>query len=350
MMKITEIVKGSHDKHTGVQQFGLMSQTARATGEPSQALAEGGIEPFNEGGVNHAAALTGVQQTVNQSLRPLHNPPTKVKGMAGTVLHHLNNHNVWPLDQGGSSWPTPPPWQRGAERTFERPRIARQSIHRQQQRTTQGARPNLVRQVLNQAFITSWTNDTPDPEASRYHDGQCHPDHATPNFHPNLIGLYLHQIQFALTDHMGVNRFTVDTRTLPPAFDRPFIKAIRRYDRRDRTAIRQQHQHQHHQLGGGPQAIKDRPVTRREGFVTLIATIPPFCLTMDMNVPRTDFPSCGTRQLGAKYLSWVHLASSFDCLIKESLPVNPFFFNFRYPSRLLVPIPDCLYETGLARN
>jgi hypothetical protein len=343
MMKITEIVNCPDYKHTGVQEFRLMSQTARASGQPGQALAECRIEPFNEGGVNHATPLTGAQQAVNQRRCSLHNLPTKVKGMAGAVLHHLHDHNVWPLHQGGPSWPTAPPWQGGAESAFERPRIARQPIHRQQQRTTQRTRPNLVSQVLNQGLITPWADDTADPKAGRHHDGQCHPHDATPNFHPNLIGLHLHQIQFAPADEMGVDRFTVDARSLPPVLNGPFIKAIRRHYRRNRTAIRQQHQHDYDKLRCGPQAIKDRPVTRGEGIVTDSATIPSFWLTMHMNVARTDFPSCRTRQLGAKYCFWVHLASSFDCLIKESLPANPFFFNFGYRSRLTVPIPHRPY-------
>ena len=192
MMKITEIVKCPDHKHTGVQQVWLMSQTARASGQPGQALTEGRIKPFNEGGVNHATPLTGAQQALNQRLRSLNNPPTQVKGMAGTVLHHLHDHDVWPLHQGGPSWPTATPWQSGAERTFERPRIARQSIYRQQQRTTQRTRPNLVSQVLHQGLITPWADDTPDPQAGRHHDRQSHPHHATPNFHPNLIGLHLY--------------------------------------------------------------------------------------------------------------------------------------------------------------
>jgi len=124
MMEITEIVKCPDHKHTGVQPFGLMSQTARSSGQPSQALAERRLEPFNEGGVTHATPLTGAQQAVNQRLCSLNNPPTKSKGMAGTVLHHLNDHNVWPLHQCGPSWPTTTPWQGGAESALERPRIA----------------------------------------------------------------------------------------------------------------------------------------------------------------------------------------------------------------------------------
>ena len=112
------------------------------------------------------------------------------------------------------------------------PPLARQSIHRQQQWTTQRTRPNLVSQVLNQGLITPWANDTPDPKPGRHHNGQTGtrwvPHDTTSNFHPNLVGLHLHQIQFAPTNEMGVNRFTVDTRSLPPALDRPFIKAIRR--------------------------------------------------------------------------------------------------------------------------
>ena len=56
-MVVTEIVEGTHDIYGGSQGLALLSQGACASSEPGEALAEGGVEPFNEGGVDDPAFL-----------------------------------------------------------------------------------------------------------------------------------------------------------------------------------------------------------------------------------------------------------------------------------------------------
>ncbi len=42
----------TQDRHAGLQGFRLTSQMATAVGQPGQALPEGGVEPFDESGVD----------------------------------------------------------------------------------------------------------------------------------------------------------------------------------------------------------------------------------------------------------------------------------------------------------
>jgi hypothetical protein len=60
-MVVTEVVQAANDEHPSHQGFGLLSQMTSATGQPGQALPESGIEPFDVGGVDHAAMLAKEQ-------------------------------------------------------------------------------------------------------------------------------------------------------------------------------------------------------------------------------------------------------------------------------------------------
>src|SRR5687768_746900 len=57
MMNGTEVVGGAEQKHGRLQGFEAVGGMATAPGQGSQTLAEGGVEPFDEGSVNQQAAV-----------------------------------------------------------------------------------------------------------------------------------------------------------------------------------------------------------------------------------------------------------------------------------------------------
>ena len=74
-MVVAEVVEATDDKHTRHQGIGLLGQMTGATRKPGKALAEGGIQSFDESGVDDAAPLAEVQELENQRFTALHNPP-----------------------------------------------------------------------------------------------------------------------------------------------------------------------------------------------------------------------------------------------------------------------------------
>ncbi len=68
MMRMTEIIQTAHDIHTGFQGMDIASQGASSPGQTIETLAKGGVEPFNESGVDHTLSL----------------------GLADQALHHVS--------------------------------------------------------------------------------------------------------------------------------------------------------------------------------------------------------------------------------------------------------------------
>jgi hypothetical protein len=71
----TEVVDATDQIHVRLQGFDLPSQSATTPHQTGQALAEGGVEPFNEGGVDGARSPAGDNQTLNQFSAALNNAP-----------------------------------------------------------------------------------------------------------------------------------------------------------------------------------------------------------------------------------------------------------------------------------
>jgi len=69
-MMSTEVVDTTDQIHASLQSFDLPSQGAATPDKIGQALAEGGIQPLDEGGVDHASILTGFEQPLDQLVTP----------------------------------------------------------------------------------------------------------------------------------------------------------------------------------------------------------------------------------------------------------------------------------------
>lgn len=72
MVVIAEVIEAADDVHSGAEGLTLVGQTTYATVQPDEALANGGIEPFDMGGVAYASLLRVAQQRIDGLLRALH--------------------------------------------------------------------------------------------------------------------------------------------------------------------------------------------------------------------------------------------------------------------------------------
>jgi len=98
-MEVAKVVDTAQDPHTSTQGGILLRQGARATRQRSQALAKGGIEPFNKGGVDHPTALGPAQQLLDQGNGTLDNAALNLQVFFGALLDHLDDLDIRPRHQ-----------------------------------------------------------------------------------------------------------------------------------------------------------------------------------------------------------------------------------------------------------
>jgi hypothetical protein len=92
--------------------------------------------------------------------------------------------------------------------------------------------------------------------------------------------------------------------------------------------MRQQRNDQHDRHWVCPQTVEDTASGGTKGFVTHLALIPLFLLTVDRDVATPTLASCHTLQIGAKYSLWVHRLHSWHWFRNHQVwPVNPFSSN-----------------------
>ncbi len=99
LMVVTKVVDTAQDPHAGSQGGILLGQSAGAAGQRRQALAKGGIEPFNKGGIDDLTALDQAQQVFHQVRCALHNAALNPQMFLGALLDHLDNLDIGPCHQ-----------------------------------------------------------------------------------------------------------------------------------------------------------------------------------------------------------------------------------------------------------
>ncbi len=147
-MVSTEIVNTTNDIHPGVQGLRLASQRAGAASQHSEALVEGGIEPFDESGIDPASTLRMLDQLSDLVGTALHNATADGKVTRGAVFDHLDNRQFRPSALFAATGLTPARYfaAKGALQGLD---IARQTIDRHQQGQTQGHRyPDRARPLV----------------------------------------------------------------------------------------------------------------------------------------------------------------------------------------------------------
>lgn len=97
VMVVAEVRETANDEQAGVQGLGLLGQGACAAGQPMQALAQGGIEAFNGGGIDDAErSLGGLAQVVDPVNSALHDAAFNGQGGGKTPFDDLDNGHLRP--------------------------------------------------------------------------------------------------------------------------------------------------------------------------------------------------------------------------------------------------------------
>jgi len=159
-MRVTEVVQAADDIHAGFQGFGFAHQGAGFASQAIETLAKGGVEPFDESGIDRTVSLGLVDQALYHLLSALNDAPGNVQLTVPTLLDDLGDGNIRPGNQPGASLFAVPERHSRAKRVAKGGDVADQAIHCQKQGTAQGHALDLVGQSLNQVQVSVDTDHT----------------------------------------------------------------------------------------------------------------------------------------------------------------------------------------------
>jgi len=246
VVKGTEVVDVADQKHAIPQGFGLASEGAPSSNQASQSLAEGGIEPLNESGIDPASLLAGFDQLFNQLSTALSDTTLNGEAAIHPSFDDLNNSDFLPDVQARTS--SLVTFVGATQCLPERLEIGSKTIYCHQDGTTQGLLPNLSRQRPHQRFIAADTHYTAQPQSCADHHRHRHP-HRTPlRLGLDLVRLYLLQIATFFLHKVAVYSFTVQPCLLQPLPHRFVVQPKCHHNRLHRTPVCQQRHHQHKQF------------------------------------------------------------------------------------------------------
>ena len=95
-MVSAEVVQTPNDIHASQQGLGLAGQGAGPPGQNVEPLAEGGIEPFNESGIDAPVTLRDLDQVPNLVSTTLHNPAADLQFARARPFDHLHDRQFGP--------------------------------------------------------------------------------------------------------------------------------------------------------------------------------------------------------------------------------------------------------------
>ena len=274
-MVIAEVVETAYDVHASHQGFGAACQSTCTSHQIVQSQAEGGIEPFDEGGIDDAfALLRGFDQPFNHFLAALNNASVHAEYTFHALFDNLYDGNIWPGNQLAATYFAWPVWQFAAKGKLKSSHITGQAIHGQQQRTTKRNRADFVCQGLDQFQVACAAHHAAQPQARTHRDCQRHPVVSFLNLDLDLIRLDLLQILLTFLNPMLMHTLTMPACSFMPIAHRALIQPKGFDDRLNWTTICQQDNHTHHSLRIAAQPIEYRIFTGCEGLLTNIANAP----------------------------------------------------------------------------
>jgi len=170
-------------------------------------------------------------------------------------------------------------------------------------RERRGTTFDATDELLDQLTIPMRTDFSAQPQPGRDLERHPHPDDRALHLDAQFIAWYLPPWPGSL-DHLRVHLLRVLPASLQPAFDRALIEREGRDNRLHRATVSEQRHDQRDDIGGFPQAVKDRPRSGAEGLLALAADEAAFLLGMHPDVALTGLASGRTVEVGAKCLFW----------------------------------------------
>jgi len=301
MMHKTEIVATSDQIHARLKRSETTSGMTRFARQAGQPFPKGGIQAFDKSRIEDHAPLRALEQF----LCLLHHP-------MGHLSRDLDHPLVLGVLDDRANVQLRPDMQTSSPNSLgvldllpkcsaDATRIGAPAVCYHQQRSQTGCTStDLRQQAVGQATIARELDHPTQPQARRNHHGQAHPSNHLASFHPNLIRLNMHQVQFSLLDHLLMHLVAMGSCSISPVGHRPFIQPEGLDNGLDRTPIRQECHNDHDQFDGFAQPLKHRSPTDTERLFTDPTAIALALAIMDRELARTSLASCRTHRIRAK--------------------------------------------------
>jgi len=289
------IADTNHPHPRPEQSLGVSNRTATAD-QTGQRATKGRIQPLNVSCIDHISTAAGDQHLGNRTFASLHdlalnasNTPLQI------LLDYLPDQQARFAFQSRSSRLA---GQHAVTKALpEGADVACQPIHADQYRQRSSAATHVCHQCRDQVPIALSANHTAQPQARR----DCHrhrlPGTTTDQLDPQPIGLDVLEVNLTLLDQVLVELLSMVTSSLKPGSHGTFIQAEGCHDRLDWTAMCQQGQDDHQQIGRLSQAIEWRAAAGSECPTTCLTAIALLLLAMDCYVALPELASCGTVQV-----------------------------------------------------
>ncbi len=103
MVGVTEVVQAADDVHARFQGFGFAHQSAGFAGQTIETLTKSSVEAFNERCIDRTMSLGLEDQALYHQLSALNDAPGNVQLTIDTLFDNLDNGNIRPGNQPGTS-------------------------------------------------------------------------------------------------------------------------------------------------------------------------------------------------------------------------------------------------------
>ncbi len=250
-MHHTKVVHTANEIHSRLKRLQAMSGMTTSARQGGQTFAKSGIQSLDTGGVEHTSSFRLRQQFLCPFDGPLRHAPGDLHHAPFLrVFDHRGDQDFWPGDERASSW-SHGSFDLFAEGAPNAAWIRCPPVGADQEWSHGLTTPtNLGQQTISKPRIASMADDSCQPQPSRDHHGQSHPDRHAPSFHADLIGLDMPQIQDRLLNKGLMHTLTVMPCSVSPTRYRPLVESEGVNNRLDRAAIREQSDHCQRQRTG----------------------------------------------------------------------------------------------------
>jgi len=301
MMWPAKIVGTAHQPHACLEPGNLTRSVPTPSSQARQPLAKGGIQAFNERGIQLRPSCRHTEQgngCKSLSLRQTSDDLNHT--LFGGFLDHCPDHHLWPgLPSAATS--TCYSFDLFSKRSPNTVGVSCPAIRQDQhggERLATGF--HHLEQRIRQVTITTQADYPSQPQACRNHHRQTDPGNHFPSFPSNLIGLDMLEIELASRNLILMELLAMGASTFLPSRDRSLIQPQRMNNGLHRASISQERDDDHDQFFWLAQSDKHHPLASTKRLSARFAFIPRSLLSMTHQIPRFCLPPCRAVHIRAK--------------------------------------------------
>jgi hypothetical protein len=312
-----KVVNRPNQIHPCFKRFAVTRYCSPSAYKARQALPKRRIESFYKGRVDYSSPLCLLNHSFNLGLAALNDSPRNANYTPLVVLLDcLRDEDSLPHLQARAT--CLPGRYALAKHLSNRGDVRLQSICAEQGTSAQcrSTAPHPLNHTTYKSPVAAFADDSSQPKASAYHQGQSHPHNAALLFDSKFIHLYLAQIS-RCGDKQVMDRLAMLTGTILPTRNRSLVETKGSNYCLSRAAKREQNDHPRDKLLRITKAVKYSAYGLGKSFIAQRAFIATLFERVDADVAFINFASGGAVHIRTKYSKWVQVGNPFRFMIKK---------------------------------